>query len=178
MRRVKDEDVFWAWKFSHHVLSKFASNEDFSEEVHLNPGHFSLSEEKEAYFYLSFLFCEPTGSLAVFPWSRRNGGFKGIPVLFRQKPTTTIRETLPSCSMCSLNTSLLDAFASSFFWSLQACIFFCLFSWCSLVSWNTFGEWVVQYFHTPEQQTMLVIIEINLRYAGRKGSDAIHHQQN
>lgn len=43
-----------AWKFSHHISSKFALSEDFSLELHLNPGHFSLSEERGVYLYLCF----------------------------------------------------------------------------------------------------------------------------
>ena len=43
-----------AWTFSHHISSKFARSEDFSLELHLNPGHFSLSEERGVYLYLCF----------------------------------------------------------------------------------------------------------------------------
>lgn len=76
------------------------------------PRTFFLVRRQEAYFYLPFLFYEPTGSLAVLPWSRRDAGFKGIPVPFPPKPATNIRVTLQLSFMSSLNTSLLDALAS------------------------------------------------------------------
>lgn len=72
-----------AWKFSHHISSKFARSEDFSLELHLNPGHFSLSEEMGGSIYIfASSSMNPRGVSALLPWSRRDGGLKGIPVLF------------------------------------------------------------------------------------------------
>lgn len=92
------------------------------------PRTFFLVRRKKAYFYLSFSLYEPTGSLAVLPWSRRDCRFKGIPVHFSTEtcyPHQGI--TLPLCSMCFLNAGLLlDCRVFFVALALKAHIFFSL----------------------------------------------------
>lgn len=155
------------WKFFPPCWGELAWSADFSAEVHLNPRHFSLSGRKEGLF-LSLLRLSlriHREFFAVLPWSGRDGGFKGIPVLFHWSPLPTSWERQLAIVPHVISKFWhLRCFATSFF-SLSTHLLFSTIPFPSLFIFvsgggnciwflrNRFSRPNVQYFLTKENAT-------------------------